>query len=338
MAGITNVYWSADSAVLTFQEMWYLYDTSEISTPDTGIPPIKTWHQYFTAADSDENLIDSDTWPYRETNAAILNSIRLAKDEQGREGFTFLSPDQRFVVYPTDRINPYGWPLVIGCTTTGQQMAISDAQTISLVNFQYYQTVLWNSSSSSLMITTVSDGAATSFYYVMNFSENFEKTSIFPLHEGITTDKELHYPIDTFGLSTTGNRVLLKEVTTENGFRLFIWDANDPSVDITVTQNNNVIEAAFLPQDENQILYVGEQGLVLYDTLTQQETILDANISSHWVHHAWISPDGRKIALLDDRRVGQSWLFVVDIPYYAAEFPAASITPTPTPDGSSGGG
>jgi hypothetical protein len=105
-----------------------------------------------------------------------------------------------------------------------------------------------------------------------------------------------------FDISPDGNLVLYLSY----GDKLLLWDARIPILNDDVDTQRaakaiadaKTIGAAFIPDDENHILLVDEQGISRYNINTHTREIINANINSSWAYWASFSPDNRYVALL----------------------------------------
>ncbi|MBC7871358.1 MAG: hypothetical protein H7Y09_11015 [Chitinophagaceae bacterium] len=281
------------------EDSWYTYDLEQMSLTTTNF-----WPQSYISS--------------RELRANAPLSLNLAVDYQAQISFSFLSPNQQYVVYAAQRPENWGlsgWPLAITNLQTGPTVFATTTSVHNLAHFDSSYRVNWSANSSAFTVKTTSPYAADYVYYVTGFAENMQEASFTRLQELSVADHTL-FVSDTFAsLSSNGRRIVLTgnlggDVQPRKW--LFIWDA-DNSIQgqlIEVADQYDFIAAAFT-SDSSSILYIGENGLIKYELETGKSTILNSEINSTWAERVWFSPDMRYVALLVESR-GE--MYIAEVP------------------------
>ena len=95
------------------------------------------------------------------------------------------------------------------------------------------------------------------------------------------------------------------------------WDHVVPRSSLESTQVSQIIEtldgravrgASFAPDDESKLMIVNDSGLVEYDLVTDQITVLDASIQAD---EAIFSPNAEYVALIQGAQISFGDIFVI---------------------------
>jgi hypothetical protein len=94
-----------------------------------------------------------------------------------------------------------------------------------------------------------------------------------------------------------------------------IWNSEDGDNDQFIAAGQDVVSAIFT-DDDQAVLYIGDNGLMKYNLVIGETLLVDASINSTWVDKAWFSPTGKQIALLksDAPLSDLNTLYMYDIP------------------------
>ncbi len=119
-----------------------------------------------------------------------------------------------------------------------------------------------------------------------------------------------NYSIDLanyMDISDDGQRVLVRGVW-DSGYAsgLTLWSPDLPVSDEHFRgwaegephlEDNVVAGGSFIPDDDNRILVVLEEGIAAYDLMTHEIEVIDGNINANWVMWSYFSPDLTHIAV-----------------------------------------
>jgi hypothetical protein len=106
-------------------------------------------------------------------------------------------------------------------------------------------------------------------------------------------------------ISADGTRVLYKQYGNDNA-TLMLWSMKpwtEAEPWVVALGSEAVVEswvagANFVPDDANQIVYVDESGVHLYDLGHEIDTLVNPDINAEWVNYAVFSPDHRHVAVV----------------------------------------
>ncbi len=281
----SNVKWSSDSTKLIFQQ-----GTFHEGNPDYGVISHRmTWYVFST---NDKKIIQTDTWPlqpYLSLEQIDIYSVATLDDQIS---FLFPSPNARYLIYAAER--PDDWtqyyPLGIVDLQTREHQVLEDIVVTDLEEFTWNYDVSWSEDSSSALVRT--SGLDQLPFYISGLESGLEAISYVSLYrEGVNIGDEDVLAWDAFDISDNGEWLLLANLD-QNGNRLFLWNATEPS-DSQVIHSGRVLDAAFVVNNENQILYVDrEEGLYTFDLVSKEsELLLSFDGLEEEPLKAWISPD-----------------------------------------------
>jgi hypothetical protein len=120
-----------------------------------------------------------------------------------------------------------------------------------------------------------------------------------------------------FDLSADGTRALIPQGGVNPN--LLLWDVQyefDPSsrdYSSLIVWRGETIGAAFIPDDNDHILIVTEQGIVRYSLSTGESEVINAEINSTWASWAVFSPDNRWAAVLAGEGIARERLYVLPV-------------------------
>jgi hypothetical protein len=179
----------------------------------------------------------------------------------------------------------------------------------------------------------------TGVWYVNNYVNDVSEAVLRDLRFGIWIAAEGYFVNGAYDLSADGSRVLLRVIppTTERTYKMYIYDTRYPANDRLIDDFDayGVIAGSFAPSDETKLWLFNEVGVVQYDILTGETTILDESLNASEAtavtidNPAIFSPDGRYLAAL-----AQGGLYLVDLTDEAAMAnTTAQATTTSEPTG-----
>lgn len=271
----------------------------------------------------DVKCCDETTLYSYDVESGYLTSIqtmpfirRLNFDEQAhfqmRDDYAYVAPDDARIVYIADfTISSYfygrGSDFVQYLYAVGN---LEDGHFLpTRITVQPSFQIRWSDDSSAFVIETRAPygGVRPIFYVVYDYSLIRQFTETYVAQLGTFES--------IFDISPDGRRILFP-----NYHGLMLWDPMshgeplDSGVpDAQIIDAGNVIGAAFVPEDENLLLFVNEQGVIEYNLATHEYTVLDSNINSNWASWAMFSPNNETIALLIGNRGGREQVFIAAI-------------------------
>jgi hypothetical protein len=108
-----------------------------------------------------------------------------------------------------------------------------------------------------------------------------------------------------YDISGDGTHVLYKGYAHDNEplmlWSMKPWTEDAPWVEALGSEavvETRVVGANFVPDDEDQIVYIDEAGIHLYDVSHEINTLVNPDIQADWVSLAVFSPDNRHVALV----------------------------------------
>ncbi|MEO8608638.1 MAG: hypothetical protein ABI690_12185 [Chloroflexota bacterium] len=222
------------------------------------------------------------------------------KNYQAFDNQAFLSPDGEKIVYVSTLQTILG-----GEAGSPRFYAIGYAPDLEypytgffpLRIFEYLRPKLlrWSDDSSAFVMETPSVyGGLTILFHVK-------------IHGVFTSIRETYVgQMDTaeniFDISSDGNQLLIPQP----GGQLLIWDDRLPLKDDSrdameaahLVPAGKVSAAAFIPEDQEHILVVNEQGIVRFNLETQESNLISGDVNSTWVEKGLFSPDNHYLAFL----------------------------------------
>ncbi|MBI5666794.1 MAG: hypothetical protein HZC41_02200 [Chloroflexi bacterium] len=297
---LINIMWSSDSSSLTFQEIKYASD----GAPAIG-PRSTHWNNWYSYNVDQGTLTQSSLWPLPQVLAQGLPiGVTTYPPIASLNAFTFLSPDNRFLIYPAvkpDGWNRYCWPIGLVDTERSVATLVPIAETCGLEDFDTFFTVEWSDTGNAFTIHTFTGFADTRTYYVNNYSDTLEAISVVQLDDMFLSS------ITVFDVCPIESCILLMTGITVDEYQLLVRGINTTQVQLVAQgTSKSFIEAAFSP-DQRYVWYVSEDGLIQYDLESSKSTVLEPAINSTWIDRAWISPNGKHIAWVAKAKGGNSY-------------------------------
>lgn len=278
---VGDLSWSSDSQYVSFLDAFgtnppVYFDESSV----------RSWQQYDPVTG---NLTASKMWPQQPL---------LTDDEQdffqptdlpdGSATYVFESPDKRYLVYCSP-IQASPSLLTLGNRAGMELLGLDDVINNPFIGPRAFR-VIWSADSSAFV--TFDERQPAVLRYVTNFDTWLRSTQVTRLH------KRDFRAWDVFDLSDDGNLVLVLGDSGDIRQQLMVVNPlNLAEIVVLQTPDASEISAAiFAPDNANQVLFVSEQGLSLYDMESQQVSILDASITAEYGTPIAFSPDGRWLA------------------------------------------
>jgi hypothetical protein len=309
--GILNVSWSSDSDSLTFQEAFVL----DGGATDIGVQSSQynSWHEYRVDTGI---LTTSSLWqqPYLLPQGFPIGFP--TQPPTAGEGFTFLSPNNHFLIYAAERPPESQMvenPVAILDTERSTSAFLEDVPFCceSQFNERLGYSIHWSDDGTAFTMESYSPFAAKRMYYITNYAESIEEVQVIDLTTLTQENGETLSFTNILDISANGEQIFAAW-----GSALFVWNVDDLSLSPPIAQWASTIRGGTFTPDERNVWYIGESGLSQLNLETSETTILESNINSDWVDRAWFSPDGRHIALLDEGELLSTpdALYVVDMP------------------------
>jgi hypothetical protein len=313
----TNIQWLIDENVLVFEEASIfgdIVDTQQVTQPQLLRQSI--WYTYDPTETGENALTASSAIPAAFKFPVEELSLPIAAETDGDIGFTFPSPDGRFVVYAAQK--PPEWeymdyPLAIADLQTGQSTFIDGIVVQLHASTDGSYSIYWSANSRAFTVDSQPRGPVPRIFYVNNFTETLDALVATYL-DSLSFNNQIIQPVEFHDISLDGSRLLLR-VATEDGRRIFVWNTQSPTQSQFIAPESSVYTnaAAFSQNDEQKIVYIDENGLALYDLQTGRRTILDIDFHATILDRVWFSPDASDVALLHQGMSNYS-LYVVDVP------------------------
>jgi hypothetical protein len=297
--GIGNVDWTSDGRQLVFADI-ALLPSSEWYTYDVDTKQIEA----FDHSPQQNDILD-DRCSRIEQLVAELSG-----------GIAFLSPDGQFMTYLVeDTTSAYAGVGIASCQQDNSMVFLEILNDIGRV--------LWNSESTAFVITDIGNSYFTFNFYVSDYSTDISNTIV--RHLDVLSLNNRDYAVNAvYDLSADGNHVLLRVVFSDpdTTYKLYLYDSQYPANDqlIDKVDANNVIAGSFAPNDETKLWLFTEQGVIQFDLVTEEITILDNTLTAVDAINvppdspALFSPDGRYLATL-----AEEGLYLIDLTEEAAQ-------------------
>ncbi|MBZ0317807.1 MAG: hypothetical protein K8L91_15410 [Anaerolineae bacterium] len=278
---VGDLSWSSDSQFVSFFDAFGANPSVHLDELS-----VRSWQKYDPVTGI---LTASKTWPQQPM---------LTDDEQdffrptdlpdGSTTYIFESPNKHHLVYCSP-IQASPSLLILGNRAGMELLGLDDVINNPFIGPHSFR-VIWSADSSAFV--TIDERQPAVLRYVTNFDTWLRSTQVTRLH------KRDFRAWDVFDLSDDGNLVLVLGDTVEIRQQLMVVNPLNLSENIVLqTPDASEITAAiFAPDNANQILFVSEQGLGLYDMESQRVSILDSSITAELGVPIAFSPDGRWLA------------------------------------------
>jgi hypothetical protein len=315
---IVDLSWSTDSQLLVFADEvgtgWFTYDLkTQRLTLTTGEWPLQP---ILTSAEAD----------FLKPIASLTSADSLTPAADQISSKMFLSNHQQFIVYAGKRVEATeaGWLLNIGDLLNKKVIQTSIEVVHPFGDVDDFN-ILWNKKNTVFVVGATPLNGGPLFIYVWGFQNGSRAQTIelFSLSfAGVT-----YQPDEVYVLSSNGQQVLMRLLNLKSINatvplnRLFIWNAAVPNKSrlIEGIDNNNILGAAFAPDDEQQLLIVNAQGLINYALPDHKIRVLDATINSTMYSKVLFSPDSKWLAVVMQAKDGTESVRIVSTGYTALE-------------------
>lgn len=301
---VTSLTWSTDSRFLSFAT----YDNPDVQIPSDTLDNGYIWYNYNTEL---QTLDKSEVWPFY----PALSDAERENFNPLDGSYIFLSPNRRYVVYAAqDHV-----------LDTSQSMVrfglvIGDLETEERVNLHLYVEnpmhgpqdwhITWSADSSAFVV--FDQQLTPVLTYVAGYTNQMADVQVIPLDMPNGTAWRI------YDVSQNGRQLLLNVSTDTFEFHIMVWSVPEitplhiiSDFDTRLLVRGN---ATFAPNNPNRIFLHNEQGLIAYDSDSQQAIVLDDTFPFVDGDLTAFSPDGRWLAYYrwDD-------LFVVPMSDYLEE-------------------
>lgn len=298
--------WSVDSLKLAFADIimlpsneWYLYDTITNRVSSTT-PELLRPH------------LD-------ETASRILTQVPTSANELVQP--ISQSPNNRFLVFGV--FNSEEQIVTNWGSFPAIQLGIADLQqkvtyTLSEVEVPNPDRVLWSDDSTAfILVQTIIPNDWVNVYYADNYDTDVSEIAFRRL-TGLPIANQVYTVNGAYDLSSDGNIVLLQVMvpTGQREYKIYLYNAVFPDKDQLI-QNfdaTNVIAGSFAPTNETRLWLFNEEGIIQYDLMSNEVTILNTDVNSKRAKAipskdpAVFSPDGQRLATLQETS-----LYVIDL-------------------------
>lgn len=230
--------------------------------------------------------------------------VRLLSSDQQRElraasDVAHVSHDGRYALY-THRDELCGSE--VGCK---KRLAMADLQTNEHIlideGLASRRWFIWSDNSqSAIIISEGYYGGVSGLSHFINFVpdlDQLETTSLMNFHAGT----QIYVDV-----AASGERILLREQFEGFETGLYVWDTTVPhepqqfaaSDSPLIFADEIVTGAAFMPDNEDMIIAVTDEGIVSFSISDGDLEVLNSSIHSGWVAWSYFSPDAEYIAII----------------------------------------
>ncbi|MBN8593192.1 MAG: hypothetical protein J0M33_15655 [Anaerolineae bacterium] len=287
-----NWQWSADSTLFTFLD--------ESMIPEGVNADRVTWYAFDVQTQS---VTTSPKWPLYPSNFGDP-----FPSDANQDGFTFVSPSGRYIVYASDHVSDY-WRLSVADLsdmTTQYLNAIIGNPYSSSDEFN----VFWSDSENTVLVSSLTDTNQPFIQYATGigsqadiqssyfFSVEFTDNTLFDIIRilDISRDGSQFLLLTQLVLPPTspqslGDQYLVTATRGENEFKFpteyFI-------------RGNDIRAAAFSPDDESHLLILNAQGLIDLNTATDTINVLEPASTFGNIGRGWFSPNAEWLVFQGD--------------------------------------
>jgi hypothetical protein len=281
-----SLHWSSDSQNLIFYDInlsrWYVYDVqTQLITQLVNQPTIKI---LFDCPTSSKAFYDN-----------LSHNARYA---------TYTEEIEQYSGFAVARLN------IIDCSKKSTYLLPDEIQTANR------QRVIWsNDNRAFLFVNLINPPSWIEAQYVTNYHDDVSNAVLF--HTSPVWDENKIYTVyGAYDISFDGSKLLLHvaEGPTDAG-TLYISNMKIPSNSQFIGVDfETLIAATYAPNDESKLWLFTELGIVQYDLVSKETSIINNAINSEEARGisisepAVFSPDGRYLATL-----GQDGLYVIDL-------------------------
>jgi hypothetical protein len=312
---IINKGWSNDGRFFVFQDL--VVGVGHQSAADK-------WFQYNVETDRLSETSRSFFVP--ELTEAQLQRYEVI-NQYGEVGYTWPSPNGRYLVYSGRKQRYEGYVGIVDLTT-GNYL-VTDMAVYAPYDPDYGFSVKWSDDSTAFTVKTVTGFAANRVYYAFHFQPSLTDIDYMEITYSLVFNGYTPSIVDVFDLSSNGQRALLAGYES-----LFLWNVRDPAQN-RVLAENRVHWASFSSATANRVLFLTSTGILQYDVSTGDTSTYDTTLSSAIntidnVTDILMSPDGNHCALVSPGYTsGKSTLYILDTSSLGLNATAApTLTPT----------
>lgn len=214
---------------------------------------------------------------------------------------TWLSPNGRYVVYSTSR---QVCGTEIGC---GNGIGLADVLTGTSifidkpVDAGHY--VRWSEDESAFLVIDAGFYGGVGGVWYVQVPSSFQDEDMLP------ADLLANYPLGSpafVDISTNGEQVFVRGIEDGVLRGLYRWSVqmpNSPSQFSAFSNGQHLFEnevisgASFIPNDEQHILAITEQGIIRCNVETDEREVINASVHAGNVYWGFFSPDVRYVAV-----------------------------------------
>lgn len=303
-----HFFWSADSTTLYFIDYGLVPKGVSLERGAAQLP-VPAWVAYNVY---DQTLHYSDTW-FEQPEMSDEEYTKLGATHRlhGEQTLFFANPEgtlHAFAQYPHDNSRYATLAITDGTSYVSTETPFTNNDDLRR------NQVLWNETGTSLI--------TYSFYDIsplLGFVTDFQADSglVYPTgvewwradleRDVLIESTPLQSPIYDLSNDQSGVLMLVGESYTEGKYIIseyfpMIWHplAPEKSEYFDDLKNRDILAGIFAPDDESQMLFVDETGLILYDRETGDIQLIDETINLERIWLLRFSPDGR-------------WLFYYDL-------------------------
>lgn len=306
-----QMYWSTDGSMFTFNE-------SER----------ELLHYTYNIQQAHLDRVDQWTLQYELTNQQLEQFEVGISTRENRLSHVILSPNGRYIVYGS--VEPENWfssitrPVGIANLHTANHQVFENAYIAPFLALSSFGSMIyWSADSSTIVIITDSGFGVSTIYHLSNISDDLSEvvvTSMDCLTLNAGDDTSCRDIIDLWDIASDGQKVLFSTFgerhNERRGHALLVWDvANETQSQIIM--DGNIVNAAFYPDDDDALLFIGASGLVEYNLITNEQYILDKTLSEETVDAASFSPNSEYLVIvIIDPNVEEWNLYLKDLSEY----------------------
>ncbi len=305
----SQITWSVDNTKFVFQN----HDSIGFGVNSST----QNWVQY----DTETSQINySNRWHLQPSLSATELQVFEPFTGSGVDTFIFQSPNNRYLVYGGDYVelsNADVWNVTVGDRQSNEVFDTSEFIIDPFSGPDGFK-VIWSDDSNSFVIQAkaASGSDLRLIYFATNYGSSLSDMTLQKI-EPIINDIS-YLPVSVYDISNDGSLILLNTLETnpENPdayqAKIVVWNVINSSISEVINLDNGVIGATFRPNENSSVILINNSGLIKYDLISGQATLLDSTYSSSWIEQAVFSPNGEMVALVDSQETQISDIYIID--------------------------
>lgn len=284
---LTNIHWSLDGQTLLFidQTVFFTFITGQ-----TGNQPAPKFYSLgVTLSKLALQSISPEDFQKTEIGTIAVSQLKLAA-ENSVPSQAVLSPDGRFLVYPTSDTPSGTYGNFVALTDSLSNKTVIVPDIIVDLGFR----IAWSGDGSAFTLRRQNGFAADNTYYVSGYDKNLNAVKTTQL-DALEVEGELvGVRTDFSALTKNGKTVLLAGQIGVKELNLFLWDVDNPKLNRKLVISSHTFTSATFSSDKQSVIFINPDGLQRVDLKTLKVTVIDATINSTWVSQAFFRRTRRR--------------------------------------------